>query len=306
MEESSRIMREKTLLIGVIVVSCVLAAFLAVVQIGQSSYLEEDRYAGSPPEEVYVAREAAFSRDFFSFPSLFKESEAVPLPSTGGQYSVPSEPQLIKTAFLSLEVDSYSQALKAVEEIAATYGGYVADSAVQQYGDREVGHVAIRVPEDRFEEAVKDIETVGDLKEENLTLEDVTEQYIDLKARLDNLEHQEQRYLEILDMATTVEEVLRVETQLERIRGEIESLQGTLNYMETQIRYSAIYIQMAEPEEVVHESGMRRALDQAIEGFLGAIRGIIIFLGYFVPLAVFLTALAFAGMMTYKKVFKRQ
>ncbi|MGC1122694.1 MAG: DUF4349 domain-containing protein [Candidatus Methanofastidiosia archaeon] len=298
-------MRKRIVLIGVIAASCILAAFLAVVQIGQSQYVQEDTFIRDSPEAGEIVSVYGLSRGIFSLPSFSKESESSRLPSPGGE-SVSSEQKLVKTAVLFLEVDSYPAALKAVEETAARYSGYVSDSAVQQYDDREVGHVTVRVPEDNFEEAVKDIESVGDLKEENLTLEDVTEQYIDLNARLDNLEHQEQRYLEILDMATTVEDVLKVETQLERIRGEIESLQGTLNYLENQIQYSVIHVQLAEPREVVHESGIGSAFDQAIDGFLGAIRGIIIFLGYFIPVALFLTALAFAGMTVHKKVFKKQ
>ncbi|MBU7023796.1 MAG: DUF4349 domain-containing protein [Theionarchaea archaeon] len=298
-------MRKRIVLIGVIGVSCVLAVFLAVVQMGQSQYDEEDTFIRESPEEGVVASESALSRNIFSLPSVFKESESVSLPSPGGE-SGSSEPKLVKTGTLYLEVESYPDALKAVEETAAKYGGYVSDSAVQQYDDREVGHVTVRVPEDNFEKAVKDIENVGDLKQENLTLEDVTEQYIDLNARLDNLTHQEQRYLEILDMATTVEDVLKVETQLERIRGDIESLQGTLNYLEKKIQYSVIYVQLAEPKEVVHQSGIGSAFDQAIDGFLGAIRGIIIFLGYFIPVALFLTLLALAGMTVHRKIFKKQ
>jgi hypothetical protein len=303
-EEYRRIMRKRIALIGIIGCSCVLAVFMAVVQVGQSQYVQEDTLIREP-EAGRVVNIYGSSRGIFSLPSVFKESEPSSLPPSGGE-SGSSESKLVKTANLYLEVDSYPDALKAVEETAARYSGYVSDSAVQQYDDREVGHVTVRVPEDNFEEAVKDIENVGDLKEENLTLEDVTEEYIDLNARLDNLKHQEQRYLEILDMATTVEDVLKVETQLERIRGDIESLQGTLNYLENQIQYSVIYVQLAEPKEVVHESGIGSAFNQAIDGFLGAIRGIIIFLGYFIPVALFLTLLAFAGMTIHRKIFKKQ
>lgn len=296
-------MRKGIVLIGVIAAGCVLAVFMAVVQMGQSQYVQEDTLMREPEVGEIVSIYGS-SRSILSLPSFSKQSEPSGLPPGGESGS--SEPKLVKTANLYLEVDSYPEALNAVEETAAKYNGYVSDSAVQQYDDREVGHVTVRVPEDNFEEAVKDIENVGDLKEENLTLEDVTEQYIDLNARLDNLTHQEQRYLEILGMATTVEDVLKVETQLERIRGEIESLQGTLNYLENEIQYSVISVQLAEPREVVHESGIGSAFDQAIDGFLGAIRGIIIFLGYFIPVALFLTVLAFAGMTVHRKIFKKQ
>ena len=145
---------------------------------------------------------------------------------------------------------------------------------------------------------------MGTLQEENVSLDDVTEQYIDLEARLENLKRQEKRYLEILEMATTVEDVLTVETQLERIRGDIESLQGSLNYLDNRIDLSTIQVQLSEPEKITHESGIGKAFSEAAEAFLAAIRGIIIFMGFFVPIAIFLTLVSLAGWYIYKKASK--
>ena len=291
-------MEKKKLLIGVIIVSMVIAAGLVVIQSQSYTGME-----ASPPYEVLPEYEAppALSREK-GMDAEYEEMAAAP----GAQAPAPTEQKVIKTSYMSLEVSDFRVAADAVDSIARTYGGYTSDSSVRDYTGRKVGYVTVRVPTEKFDDAIKEIETVGDLKEENISLEDVTEHYIDLKARLDNLKRQEERYLDILDMATTVEDVLKIETQLERIRGDIESLQGSLNYLDNRIDLSTIQVQLSEPEKVVHESGIRRAFNEAVDGFLAAIRGIIIFLGYFIPIAVFLTLLSLGGLFVYRKVSKER
>ena len=291
-------MEKKKLLIGVIIVSMVIAAGLVVIQSQSYTGME-----ASPPYEVLPEYEAppALSREK-GMDAEYEEMAAAP----GAQAPAPTEQKVIKTSYMSLEVSDFRVAADAVDSIARTYGGYTSDSSVRDYTGRKVGYVTVRVPTEKFDDAIKEIEAVGDLKEENISLEDVTEHYIDLKARLDNLKRQEERYLDILDMATTVEDVLKIETQLERIRGDIESLQGSLNYLDNRIDLSTIQVQLSEPEKVVHESGIRRAFNEAVDGFLAAIRGIIIFLGYFIPIAVFLTLLSLGGLFVYRKVSKER
>jgi hypothetical protein len=286
-------MNKKHVFIGVIIVSAIIAGGFAVVQSQKSTY------AGM--EEPYLAEESYV--EVVPGEALMKEAVDQEMPAPVREAAAP-EQRVIKTSYMSLEVKNFREAADAVGSIARTYGGYVSDSSVRDVAERKIGYVTVRVPSEKFEDIIKEIETIGDLKEENISLEDVTERYIDLKARLENLERQEERYLEILDMAVTVEDVLKVETQLERTRGTIESLQGTLNYLDNRIDYSTIQVQLSEPEKITHESGISRAFNDAIDGFLAAVRGIIIFLGYFVPIALFMTFLGFAGWFIYKKVSK--
>jgi len=180
----------------------------------------------------------------------------------------------------------------------------VADFSARNIRDRITGTITLRIPAENFEDVIKEIEKVGDLKEEKITLEDVTEQYIDLTARLNNLKRQEQRYLEILEMAVTVEEVLTVENQLGRIRGDIESMEGRVLYLDNRISLSTIQVHVSEPEPITHESGIQRVLTDVVDAFLSTIRGIIIFMGYFIPVAVFLTVAALLGRFIYLKLFK--
>lgn len=285
-------MKRKYLLIGVIIVSAIIASGL-VLQTGQRYYY--------PEEEFYRGGGLAVSKEAPQYETVYEEA---PAPGIGANF-VPVEPQVIVTSYVSLEVEVFQKAADEVGSIAEKYGGYVANSFVQKIGERKIGYVTVRIPEDKFGEAMKEIETIGTLLEQNVSLEDVTEQYIDVRARLDTLKQQEARYLEILKIATTVEDILKVETQLERIRGEIESLQGTLNYMENRISLSTIEVQLSEPEKAVHESRLGDAFDRSIEAFLSATRGIIIFLGFFIPITLFLTVLVLLGFFLYRKMLKR-
>ncbi|KYK31720.1 MAG: hypothetical protein AYK18_06045 [Theionarchaea archaeon DG-70] len=295
-------MERKNVFIGIIIVSVVIAGGLAVLQSGQpvSRTLEM---------EGTLEMEEALERPAMEAPPAAKGgSEWLPdsQSSVSEEYVLPSEQKLIKTSYISLEVKRYEEAADEIRAVATKYGGYVSDSSVQDVGERKIGYITVRVPEQSFEDAVTEIEAVGELQEERVSTEDVTEEYIDLKARLENFKAQEERYLEILDMATTVEDILRVETQLERIRGNIESLQGRLNYMENQINLSTVQVRLLEPETVTHESGIGRAFNEAIDAFLSAIRGIIIFLGYFIPIAIFLTLLALLIRLIYRKWSKER
>ena len=92
--------------------------------------------------------------------------------------------------------------------------------------------------------SVKELAVV--VERETSSAEDVTEQYIDFAARLKNAQAQETRYVEILDVAKTVEEILQIESALGNIRGYIESLQGQLNYLDSLTGFSTITISLSE------------------------------------------------------------
>lgn len=295
---------KRKIVFGVIIVSVIIAAGLAVIQSQRAMYTEESY--GEEPFDVGVEPpfegEAEYEEVMAEEASGLFQREAAAPPAE--RAPAPAEQKVIKTSYLSLEVEEFRTAADAVGAVAKNYNGYVSDSSVQDYKGRKIGYVTVRVPSGKFEDVVKEIEQIGTLKEENVSLEDVTEHYIDLKARLENFKRQEERYLEILDMAATVEDVLKVEAQLERIRGNVESLQGTLNYLDNRIDFSTIQVRLSEPAQVIHEPGIKDAFNRAIDGFLAAIRGIIIFLGYFIPIAIFLTIIAFVGLFLYKKISK--
>ncbi|MGD2250071.1 MAG: DUF4349 domain-containing protein [Candidatus Methanofastidiosia archaeon] len=282
-------MMERRFIIGIIIVSIVVTVAAVILQSVsyQESYEMDIR---EPGPELEVGMEEA--------------SQAAGLPGISFKARTPQEQKVIKTSYISLEVTDFYEAADTLGDLAEKYRGYTSNVSAQKYEGRIIGTVTIRVPAEHFEDIVQDIGEIGELKEQNISLEDVTEEYIDLTARLENLKRQEERYREILDMATTVEDVLKVETQLERIRGDIESFQGRLNYLDNKIQYSVVQVQISEPETIVHEAKIRQAFSRAVDGFLATIRGIIVFLGYFIPIAIFLIVLGLVGKYVYQRWFK--
>jgi len=209
----------------------------------------------------------------------------------------PSKPQsdvavqermVIYNAYISLETGDIEGRLAKIRQTAEKYGGYVAGSSRSSYGTQASAEMSIRVPKERFRTVVQEIETYGKVLDERTTSEDITQQYIDLNARLVNLQKQEERLHELLNMATTVDEILRVENELTRIRGEIDSLQGQINYLEGNAEMSLVSVTLTEPAPPFTPPGMDwgETFEIAIIGLFTILRGMIILAVSVVPLLI--------------------
>jgi hypothetical protein len=198
------------------------------------------------------------------------------------------ERMIIYNAYLSLETETIEEVLDKIENLANNYDGYVAGSSRSSYGNRIIADITIRIPQDKFQIAIHEIENYGKILDARTTSDDVTERYIDLNARLDNLQRQEKRLQEILEFATTVEEILEVERELGNIRGTIESLQGQLNYLERSISMSVISVHLSEPSTqfTPTELDWSEVFETAIRGFFIVLRGLIIMIISLLPLII--------------------
>jgi hypothetical protein len=156
-----------------------------------------------------------------------------------------AERLVVFTARIELEVEDLESAIDAVRLLAESHGGFVATEKTRS----ESGFITVRVPQRVFHDAVAKIEEMGVVQSRDLQGEDVTEEYVDLEAQLTNLEKQEQRLLEIMEMGTTVESVLKVEKELERVRGRIESTKGRMNYLESRVELATITVYLNLEEE---------------------------------------------------------
>lgn len=202
-----------------------------------SSYNGYVEYATSAMDSSIVSEEKAFLRSPEPGGLLYDEAIAAEI-----------DEKIIKTGSLDLVVDKADESLTAVETIASEKDGYVQTSTLQEHEDgTKSGWVMIRVPAEKFDESMETLKSLAVVVErETSSAEDVTEQYIDLVARLKNAQAQEKRYVEILDVAKTVEEILQIETALGNIRGYIESLQGQIQYLDSQTGFSTITISLSE------------------------------------------------------------
>lgn len=87
-------------------------------------------------------------------------------------------------------------------------------------------------------------------------------------------------------MTETVEDVLAVEKELERVRGEIESLTGRLNYLDDRVDLSTITIRVTEPRPITRSWGIRDAVSESVNGFISMVNALIILVGYLLPLVI--------------------
>ncbi|MDO8880719.1 MAG: DUF4349 domain-containing protein [Coriobacteriia bacterium] len=133
------------------------------------------------------------------------------------------------------------------------------------------GWVTVRVPAASFEAFVEKVAELGTVKYQAEDAEDVTQQHVDLSARLENLRAEEARLREFFDAATKVEEMLSIERELARVRGDIESLDAQVTYLERQAAMATVTIELTEPQPIVRPDGDTWGFSEAItSGIRGA------------------------------------
>lgn len=153
-------------------------------------------------------------------------------------------PLLIYTADMRIEVPA-GEVVTTIERIiegAVSFGGYLAG--------RTDTSVSVRVPSRLFRESLADVEQLGDVKSRRVTAQDVSEEYHDLDVRLRNLRGLRERLESFLARATTIEEALRVQTELERVSMQIDQAEGRLRYLRSRVAFSLVTIHV-NPAPVV-------------------------------------------------------
>jgi len=154
---------------------------------------------------------------------------------------------IVRIGDISLVVEDVPSAIDRITVMADNYDGYIVNSRVWKERERLIGSIAIRVPAESFNEAMKKLrEMAVDVTSESSTSEDVTEEYVDLSARLDNLEATEARLYSIMQKAETVEDILDVQRELSKVRGEIEQTKARMQYLERTSATSLIQIQLVQ------------------------------------------------------------
>ncbi|MBC8334979.1 MAG: DUF4349 domain-containing protein [Anaerolineales bacterium] len=162
---------------------------------------------------------------------------------------------VIKNANLSITVDDPEKTIKAITRLASSLGGHVVSSnTYQTYANNGVrvpeGEITIRVPSESLDDALERIKAdVVEVNSENVSGEDVTDQYVDLQSRLKAKEAAEEKLLEIMDQAYSTEDVLSVYAQLQVIQSDIEVLTGQINYYERSAALSSISVSVIADEK---------------------------------------------------------
>ncbi len=152
--------------------------------------------------------------------------------------------KIIKQASLRFETNDLEETYKQIQTaVKQSQGKVQSDSEGKDYGTL-YRNITIRVPSQNFDNFINTISKgVSYFERKEITAEDVTEQYIDLTTRLKNKRKLEERYLQILQKATKISEILEIEKQISIIREEIEAKEGQLKYLESRVSESTVTIE---------------------------------------------------------------
>ena len=154
---------------------------------------------------------------------------------------VSSARMLVWTANLGLEVWNVSNAVEEANALVKAGSGYVSDTRGD--GIRSAS-MTLKVPAKTFDGAVAGLEAIGEIKSKSVSGRDVTEEYVDVEARLKNMIVLRDRLQKLLDKAVDVKDVLAIETELNRVQGEIDSMQARITKLKGLVDFSTINLHL--------------------------------------------------------------
>lgn len=227
---------------------------------------------GGAPDAAVVAPEA---RDAAAPP--------ISLPQVGAK--------VIQNAEIEVRVgkgDFQDQFSKA-SLIAQQLGGFVAGSSISETeGKIASGTITLRIPSEKFESGLSDLRSLGKVTRESRSGQDVTQEFVDLEARLRHAKSEEAFYLRLMDEAKSVSELISVRQQLSEVQLRIEELTGRIEFLKNQTSYATVTARIFEAglEPSKPKTGLAKAWQEAIDGFRSVVGGAIVVMGWIAPFAV--------------------
>jgi len=225
-----------------------------------------------------------------------------------------SSQKVISDAQLEIEVESgkFQGAFDQALLIADRYGGYVVSSGSYASGDENTvksGTIAIRVPAATFSKALSDAAKVGEVKNQQIQTQDVTEEYVDIEARITNSKAHVQALLDLLARAKTVDEILQVQQVLTGAQQQLEELEGRLRYLDEHTSYSTLSMTIYEAGAAVTppgEWGVSKAFKDALHNLVDAVNAIVRGLGILIPVLVVLAIIGYIVYRIWRSAARRQ
>ena len=159
------------------------------------------------------------------------------------QEEINIERKLIKEGNVEFETEDVSSTRKIIIENVEKQKGYISSEQEYRSPGRITNTILIRVPAENFDQLLNDAtKGVRKFDSKNIEVKDVTEEFLDVEARLKTKKELENRYLELLKKANSVSDIVEIEKQIGQLRSEIESIEGRLNYLNSEVSFSTLSI----------------------------------------------------------------
>jgi hypothetical protein len=210
----------------------------------------------------------------------------------------------IKTGQIALQVEDFDATRNTLTRRVRQHGGYVSDVSQRQHrkGNRtwSTGEITLRVPAENFSTLRNDTKGTGVVLREDVSTRDVTDQLVDLNARIENLARQRDRLRTLYDRANETEELLAIQAQLSDVQGEIERLEAQRESLRRQVSYSTLTVELREPEPgslqidppAYHERPLVDAFLSSVDGVIVLVQSAVVTVAYVLPYLVVLAVVA--------------
>ncbi|PSP86123.1 DUF4349 domain-containing protein [Halobacteriales archaeon QS_1_68_17] len=215
----------------------------------------------------------------------------------GSYYTDDGDRVIVRESNMRLEVGNFSRSFRRLRRIAARHGGYVGDRSQDSEGEYDTGRITVRVPAENFSAARDDVAGLGTLENENVEVLDFTAEYENREQRIEQLRADERRLEGLLNRTNDTDRAAELYDQLQEIREQIRELQQQQQTLRSRQTMSTIRVSMHEPESRKPPKnydtafGFGDAFLEAFYGGLEAVKWVIVFFGYAIPVGIALVPL---------------
>lgn len=232
----------------------------------------------------------------------------------------PSSPEqkLIKRYRVTLETTEYDRTRSEISALVESYGGYFSSSSERGGGtssgrrSSRYGEFTVRIPAEKLDEFISELGGKGNVISSNLTTDDITESYYSYQSRLDALALQEQRILDMMEKADSLDYLIKLEDKLSQIRSEINELNYKLKYYDKSVDYSYATISLCEVIEYTEESDVTfisrlgNAVKKTFVVFGKVVGELLIAIVWLFPFALVCGIIAFIVIISVKRRKKKR
>ena len=273
---------------------------------------KEESAVGYAPQAAPAATEAAREE------VLYDESAA----ETGSSTALPENQKLIRTVYMDAETKSMMDLLNWMDGRVAELGGYYEQKSVYRRGSRDdgsyyhSGDFMIRIPAENLDRFVSMVGEEANVTSTSESTENVTLTYVSTQSRVEALETEQKRLLELLENAQTMEDLLTIEARLTDVRWELENYASQLRVLDNQVNYSTIHLNVWEVDEptVIAErtvwqkigDGFTKNTSKMWNGLVNFFIWLITVIPYLIPLALIAGAVVLAVKLLKKVKIRKK
>jgi len=197
------------------------------------------------------------------------------------------EAKTIKTAYVTVHSNRVNESCDKTLLLVKKYNGLIVNSSTSKYEEKEEAVIEIKILPKHFLTFIDELKTIGDVESKSISEEDVTEEYYDIEARYTNALKVQKRLFDLLKKANRVEDILKIEKEIERVGENIETFEGRIKYLNSKTNYAHITVTIYNRKiSLIGKIGIKEGFAKSIRYAIHFFFGIIWFIIVLIPLVI--------------------